>query len=231
MPAPRQHKELRTRIGHQILRLQHLLPPSRGVEQLIALHIDCYEKLWGLDAAVTDMNSREPRPMVLESFTNLMSEIDGRMSTVVETLMEGLRESQRAQQEAGSTVIDLPTPIITEQVDRFLQVRALPYATPTKLTYARRTTMCFGCSLNGPTPLRFQQPGAHRYLDPRPALPRHQQGPRGGALHPAHRAHPDGPGCQPHARLLCLHLVLLLQVRGISDQPLPVCVCGLLRVA
>lgn len=82
-PALRQHKELRTRIGHQILRLQHLLPPSRGVEQLIALHIDCYEKLWGLEAAVTDMNSREPRPMVLESFTNLMSEIDGRMSTVV----------------------------------------------------------------------------------------------------------------------------------------------------
>lgn len=36
--------------------------------------------------------------------------------------MEGLRESQRAQQE-GSTVIDLPTPIITDQVDRFLQVR------------------------------------------------------------------------------------------------------------
>lgn len=78
-----QHKELRTRIGHQILRLQHLLPPSRGVEQLIALHIDVYEKLWGLDAAVTDMNSREPRPMVLESFTNLMTEIEGRMSTVV----------------------------------------------------------------------------------------------------------------------------------------------------
>lgn len=82
-PATRQHKELRTRIGHQILRLQHLLPPSRGVEQLIALHIDCYEKLWELDEAVTDMNSREPRPMVLESFTNLMSEIEGRMSTVV----------------------------------------------------------------------------------------------------------------------------------------------------
>lgn len=78
-----QHKELRTRIGHQILRLQHLLPPSRGVRQLIALHISIYEKLWELDGMVTDMNSREPKPILMESFANLMSEIEGRMSTVV----------------------------------------------------------------------------------------------------------------------------------------------------
>lgn len=139
--------------------------------------------------------------------------------------MEGLRESQRAQQEAGSTVIDLPTPIITDQVDRFLQVRA--YATPTRQAYARRTTMCFGCSLNGLTPLRLYQPGAHRYLDTRPSLSRHQQGPGGGALHPAHRAHPDGPRCQPHPRLLGLHL-LVLQARGFLE-PLPTCFCGMLR--
>ena len=102
------------------------------MDQLVALHIDVYEKLWELDAAVrfgaclvpwwgplliegiaqmdsptdrinlntpqstdrpsqttinhyqvTDMNSREPRPMVLESFANLMTEVEGRMSTVV----------------------------------------------------------------------------------------------------------------------------------------------------
>ena len=53
------------------------------MQQLLALHIDVYEKLWELDGAVNDMNSREPKPILLESFTNLMSEIEGRMSTVV----------------------------------------------------------------------------------------------------------------------------------------------------
>jgi hypothetical protein len=53
------------------------------VRQLLALHIDVYQKLWELDAAVSDMNTRAPRPVLLESFTNLMSEIEGRMSTVV----------------------------------------------------------------------------------------------------------------------------------------------------
>lgn len=40
--------------------------------------------------------------------------------------MEGLRESQRAQDEGSLSpdgTVDLPTPMIRGQVDRFLQVR------------------------------------------------------------------------------------------------------------
>jgi len=209
------------------LRLQHLLPPSRGVHQLLALHIDVYEKLWELDGAVNDMNSREPKPILLESFTNLMSEIEGRMSTVVvravrgvdlcswrrmidrrmkegslnrprpvmvyhpsihqqETLMEGLQESQRAQEGSAPPSqggVDLPTPIITSQVDRFLQVG--------KWTDRRKGLRLRWMKSNRRADRQpIEITGAYRHRHARAALPGHQQGPRRGALRPADRAHP-----------------------------------------
>lgn len=241
LPPTTQHKELRTRIGHQILRLQHLLPPSRGTQQLIALHISVYEKLWELDDAISDMKSREPKPIVVESFTNLMSEIEGRMSTVVvraaerclhacvmkrvdafvrshhslkppsqllaaafaythkqETLMEGLRESQRAQDEQSPDgMVDLPKPMITSQVDSFLQVCVFVRVCLQTWNGRQAVTMVRRMIHNQnlrpkSSPLRLNT-GPHRHLHAHPALPRHQQGPRPGALYPAHRPHPPLP--------------------------------------
>ena len=119
------HRELRTRIGHQILRLQHVLPASKGVDNLLALHIDVYEQLWALDAAIANLGTKEMKPVVIENFNNLMSEIEGRMAMVVETLMEGLKESYKRQEEGAPPPqgTDVITPIVTSQVDRFLQAR------------------------------------------------------------------------------------------------------------
>lgn len=119
------HRELRTRIGHQILRLQHVLPASKGVDNLLALHIDVYERLWALDDAIACLGSKDMKPVVIESFNHLMSEIEGRMAMVVETLMDGLKESYKRQAEGAPPPpgTDPITPIVTSQVDRFLQAR------------------------------------------------------------------------------------------------------------
>jgi len=95
------------------------------VNNLLALHIDVYEQLWALDTAIANLSTKEMKPVVIESFNNLMSEIEGRMAMVVETLMEGLKESYKRQEEGAPppSGTDAITPIVTSQVDRFLQAR------------------------------------------------------------------------------------------------------------
>ena len=92
---------------------------------MLALHIDVYEQLWALDAAIANLGTKEMKPVVIENFNNLMSDIEGRMAMVVETLMEGLKESYKRQEEGAPPPpgTDAITPIVTSQVDRFLQAR------------------------------------------------------------------------------------------------------------
>lgn len=102
-----------------------MLPASKGVDNLLALHIDVYERLWALDDAIACLGSKDMKPVVIESFNHLMSEIEGRMAMVVETLMDGLKESYKRQAEGAPPPpgTDPITPIVTSQVDRFLQAR------------------------------------------------------------------------------------------------------------
>lgn len=110
-------KELRTRIGHQILRLQATLPPSQGTSTLLALHTDIYTQLWDMNEAMDALTHKSAdHDLILRNFRGVVEGLEGRFATITETLMDGLKESIRSAEKNRAA-------ISTAEVDRFLQAR------------------------------------------------------------------------------------------------------------